>query len=63
MRAAAFSLLGAFGEAGEFSAPEESVPYVTLAAEADEGVAAYEQLKLLVADVWLTKYQLQCIKH
>jgi hypothetical protein len=51
IRAAAFSLLGAFGEAGEFSAPEESVPYVTLAAEADEGVAAYEQLKLLVADV------------
>jgi len=51
MRAAAFSLLGAFGEAGEFSAGEESVPYVTLAAEADEGVAAYEQLKLLVADV------------
>jgi hypothetical protein len=51
IRAAAFSLLGAFGEAGEFSAPEESRPYVTLAAEADEGVAAYEQLKLLVADV------------
>jgi hypothetical protein len=51
MRAAAFSLLGAFGEAGEFSAPEESETYVTLAAEADEGVAAYEQLKLLVADV------------
>jgi hypothetical protein len=51
MRAAAFSLLGAFGEAGEFSAPEESTPYVTLAAEADEGVAAYEQLKLLVADI------------
>ena len=51
VRAAAFSLLGAFGEAGEFSAPEESVPYVTLAAEADEGVAAYEQLKLLVADI------------
>jgi hypothetical protein len=51
IRAAAFSLLGAFGEAGEFSAGEESVPYVTLAAEADEGVAAYEQLKLLVADV------------
>jgi hypothetical protein len=50
-RAAAFSLLGAFGEAGEFSAPEESTPYVTLAAEAEEGVAAYEQLKLLVADV------------
>ena len=51
VRAAAFSLLGAFGESGELSAPEESVPYVTLAAEADEGVAAYEQLKLLVADV------------
>ena len=51
MRAAAFSLLGAFGDAGEFSAPEESTPYITLAAEADEGVAAYEQLKLLVADV------------
>jgi hypothetical protein len=51
VRAAAFSLLGAFGESGEFSAAEESTPYVTLAAEADEGVAAYEQLKLLVADV------------
>jgi hypothetical protein len=51
IRAAAFSLLGAFGEAGEFSAGEESVPYVTLAAEADEGVAAYEQLKLVVAKV------------
>jgi len=51
IRAAAFSLLGAFGEDGEFSAPEEDSPYVTLAAEADEGVAAYEQLKLLVADV------------
>ena len=51
IRAAAFSLLGAFGEEGEFSAGEESTPYVTLAAEADEGVAAYEQLKLLVADV------------
>jgi len=51
MRAAAFSLLGAFGETGELSAPEESVPYVTLAAEADEGVAAYEQLKLLLVDV------------
>ena len=51
VRAAAFSLLGAFGQSGEFSAPEESTPYVTLAAEADEGVAAYEQLKLLIADV------------
>ena len=51
MRAAAFSLLGAFGQSGEFSAPEESTPYITLAAEADEGVAAYEQLKLLIVDV------------
>jgi len=51
MRAAAFSLLGAFGQSGEFSAAEESETYVTLAAEADEGVAAYEQLKLLIADV------------
>jgi hypothetical protein len=51
VRAAAFSLLGAFGQSGEFSAPEEDTPYVTLAAEADEGVAAYEQLKLLIADV------------
>ena len=51
VRAAAFSLLGAFGQAGEFSAPEEDTPYVTLAAEADEGVAAYQQLKLLIADV------------
>jgi len=51
VRAAAFSLLGAFGEAGELSAGEESTPYVTLAAEADEGVAAYQQLKLLIASV------------
>jgi hypothetical protein len=51
IRSAAFSFLGAFGEEGEFSALEENSTYVTLAAEADEGVAAYEQLKLLVADV------------
>ena len=51
MRAAAFSFLGAFGEAGEYSALEENVTYTTLAAEASEGVAAYEQLKLLIADV------------
>jgi len=51
IRSAAFSFLGAFGEEGEFSALEENSTYVTLAAEADEGIAAYEQLKLLVADV------------
>jgi len=51
MRAAAFSLLGAFGEAGEFSAAEEVETYVTLAAEADEGVAAYEYMKEVVAAV------------
>jgi hypothetical protein len=48
MRAAAFSLLGAFGEAGEFSAPEESTPYVTLGSEADAGVAAYTYMLTLV---------------
>jgi hypothetical protein len=48
MRAAAFSLLGAFGEAGEFSAPEESTPYATLAAEKEEGVAAYTYMLTLV---------------
>jgi hypothetical protein len=48
IRAAAFSLLGAFGEAGEFSAPEESTPYVTLAAESEEGVAAYTYMLTLV---------------
>jgi hypothetical protein len=48
MRAAAFSLLGAFGEAGEFSAPEESTPYATLAAESEEGVAAYTYMLTLV---------------
>jgi hypothetical protein len=47
-RAAAFSLLGAFGEAGEFSAPEEDRPYVTLAAESEEGVAAYTYMLTLV---------------
>jgi hypothetical protein len=47
-RAAAFSLLGAFGEAGEFSAPEESTPYATLAAEKEEGVAAYTYMLTLV---------------
>jgi hypothetical protein len=47
-RAAAFSLLGAFGEAGEFSAPEESTPYVTLATESEEGVAAYNYMLTLV---------------
>jgi hypothetical protein len=48
MRAAAFSLLGAFGEAGEFSAPEESIPYATLAAEKEEGVAAYTYMLTVV---------------
>jgi hypothetical protein len=51
MRAAAYSLLGAFGESGEFSAAEEVETYVTLAAEADEGVAAYTYMKELVASV------------
>ncbi len=51
MRAAAQSFVGAFGEAGEFSAASENQTYVTLAAEADEGIAAYEYMKILVADV------------
>ena len=51
MRAAAFSLLGAFGEAAEFSAPEESIPYVTLGAEAEAGVAAYTYMLTLVDSV------------
>ena len=51
VRSAAYSFLGAFGEEGEFSATEENQPYVTLAAEADEGVAAYTYMKELVADV------------
>jgi hypothetical protein len=50
-RSAAYSFLGAFGEEGEFSATEENQPYVTLAAEADEGVAAYTYMKELIADV------------
>jgi hypothetical protein len=51
IRSAAFAFLGAFGEAGEFSSTVENNGYTTLAAEADEGVAAYEYLKTLVADV------------
>jgi hypothetical protein len=53
MRAAAFSLLGAFGESGEFSAPEESTPYATLATEKEEGVAAYNYM-LTVVDAVLS---------
>jgi hypothetical protein len=50
-RAAAFSLLGAFGESGEFSAAEESTPYATLATEKEEGVAAYTYMLTLVDSV------------
>jgi hypothetical protein len=50
-RAAAFSLLGAFGEDSEFSASTESRPYVTLAAEAPKSVAAYSYMKTLVAKI------------
>jgi len=48
VRAAAFSLLGAFGESGEFTAPEESQTYVTLASEADEGIAAYNYMEEVI---------------
>jgi hypothetical protein len=51
VRAAAFSLLGAFGEAGEFSAPEESTPYLTLADEAEEGIASYNYMLSVVEAV------------
>jgi len=51
MRAAAFSLLGAFGESGEFSAAEEVETYTTLAAESDEGIAAYNYMKEVVTAV------------
>ena len=51
MRAAAQSFVGAFGEEGEFSATSENQTYVTLAAEADEGIAAYEYMKDVVAAV------------
>jgi len=51
IRSAALSFVGAFGEDGEFSSPVENATYVTLAAEADEGIAAYEYLKTIVADV------------
>ncbi len=51
MRAAAQSFVGAFGEDGEFSATSENQPYATLAAEADEGIAAYEYMKEIVAAV------------
>jgi len=62
-RAAAFSLLGAFGQAGEFSAEEEDIPYATLAAEADEGVAAYNRLLAVIENVLnneapVTNYQI-----
>ncbi len=50
-RSAAFSFLGAFGEEGEFSATEENQTYVTLAAEADEGVAAYNYLLTIMENV------------
>jgi hypothetical protein len=51
MRSAALSLIGAFGETGEFSASTENRSYITLAAEADEGIAAYNYMKTLVSSV------------
>ena len=51
MRSAALSFVGGFGEEGEFSAITENQPYATLAAEADEGIAAYEYMKEVVASV------------
>ena len=51
LRSAAFAFVGAFGEPGELSSTIENNLYTTLPAEADEGIASYEQLKLLVADV------------
>ena len=51
VRSAAFSFLGAFGEGEELSAPEENQPYLTLAAEAAEGVAAYNYLQTIMEDV------------
>ena len=51
MRSAALSFVGGFGEEGEFSALVENQTYLTLAAEADEGVAAYEYMKEVVTAV------------
>ena len=51
LRSAAFAFVGAFGEPGELSSTVENNLYTTLPAEADEGIASYEQLKLLIADV------------
>jgi hypothetical protein len=47
-RAAAQSLVGAFGEEGEFSEVSENNTYTTLAAEADEGIAAYTYMLQVV---------------
>ena len=51
VRAAAQSFVGAFGEEGEFSAVSENQTYTTLAAEADEGVAAYNYMLEVVQAV------------
>ncbi len=45
VRAAAFSLLGAFGESGEFTALEEVQAYSRLAIESEEGVASYNYME------------------
>lgn len=50
IRAAAQSLLGVLDE-GPFSAAEEDRPYITLASEKEEGVAAYEYMQELVTAV------------
>ena len=50
-RAAAQSFVGAFGEEGEFSAISENQTYTTLAAEADEGIAAYNYMLEVVQAV------------
>jgi hypothetical protein len=51
MRSAALSFINGFGEEGEFSATSENQTYITLASEADEGIAAYEYMKEVVAAV------------
>jgi len=51
VRSIAVGFLGDYGAPGEFSETVENSNYELNPAEADENIAAYEQLKLLVADV------------
>lgn len=51
MRSAALAFVGGLGDPGEFSAPEEDMPYANLTSEKEESVAAYAYMLTLIDKV------------